>query len=165
MRNADFTETGERLTRALITGDFDLYRSVMDLPLKIEPRGGKPYTLATPEALEQGFRLYFKAGKARRVTDIYRQLNDLRMIGGDLCRATCLMHILAGATLVVEPFTSVMTLRKTKEGWRFCLIQNSLAHINWTLGQANISDNGRVTDTGKAFDLSKPKSPPNGGQK
>ncbi|MFT7594433.1 MAG: hypothetical protein ACI8R4_001754 [Paracoccaceae bacterium] len=163
MRDADFIEIGERLTKALITGDFDLYRSVMDLPLRIEPRGGKPYTMDTIEALQQDFGLYIQAVRARGITDIYRQLHDLSPVVNDTCKATCLMHILEGATLVVEPFLMVMTLRKTNEGWRFCRIQSPLGHINWSLGQALISDDGRFDDTGAAFDLSKPKIPPNGG--
>jgi len=163
MRDAEFIELAERLTRALITGDFNLYCTVMDLPLRIEPRGGKPYTMHTFEALEQDFRLYHQAIKARGVTDIYRQLRDLSPTASGLCKATCLIHILDGATLVVEPFIFVMTLRKTKEGWRFCLIQSPMGHINWTLGQALISDDGQFSDTGQAFDPLKPITPPNGG--
>lgn len=134
MRDAEFIAKGEQLTKALITGDFDLYRSVMDLPLRIEPRGGKSYTMTTVEELEQDFGLYRKAIRARGITDIYRQLRELRMIAANLCKATCLMHILAGAMLVVEPFTTVMTLRKIDGDWRFFLIQSPLGHINWTLG-------------------------------
>ena len=41
MQPAEFDNVAEGGSRALITGDYELYRSVMGLPLRVEPRGGQ----------------------------------------------------------------------------------------------------------------------------
>ena len=131
-----FSEIGERLTQALLTGDFDLYARVMDLPIRIEPRGGTAYVLETPEALRQDFDLYHKAAHARGVTDIYRRVDEIRVLDGPAWEVHVLMHILAGAMLVADPFRSVMSLHPTDAGPKFLRIQSPLRHIDWTLGRA-----------------------------
>jgi hypothetical protein len=133
-----FTEVGERLTRALISGDFDLYRSVMDLPITIEPRGAAAYTLRDPAGLERDFDLYHRSIRARGVTDIYRKVVDIREDDEGRVEVRCLMHILVGSTLAIEPFISLMTLHRTEGGWRFCHIRSSLRHIQWTLGKSGL---------------------------
>ena len=69
-----FTQTGERLTKALITGDFDLYARVMALGLEVVPQGGTPFRLETTEALRQDFDMFHQAIIQWGITDIYRKV-------------------------------------------------------------------------------------------
>lgn len=129
---------GERLTKALVTGDFDIYRQVMDLPITIEPRGGEPVTLTDIDALQADFDLYRMAIKARRITDIYREIKEINQTEEGHFEVVCDLHILSHAERVVEPFESKMTLRKVGDDWRFCHIRSSLRHIQWTRGEAGL---------------------------
>ena len=130
-----FAEIGERLTQALLTGDYALYRQVIDLPLTTIPRGGITYTLDTEEALHRDFTLYHQAIVARGVTDIYRKVETIAPLSDKAFEVTCLMHILEHANLVTEPFVSRMSLHETAQGWKFFRIESSLRHIDWTLGR------------------------------
>lgn len=142
MTPAIFTEVGERLTRALLTGDFELYRQVIDLPFRTEPRGGTPYTLETPEALEKDFRLYHQAVTIQKITDIYRMVEAIEPLGEHAWRVHCLMHIIEGARLAVEPFEMRACLRRAGDRWKIFRIESSLRHINWSLGQDPLAAGG-----------------------
>ncbi len=74
MPETAFADLAERLTRALLTGDFALYRSVMAMPLRVVPRGGQPYVLETEAALQHDFDLYATAVRTAGVTDIWREV-------------------------------------------------------------------------------------------
>lgn len=135
-----FRELGERLTTALIKGDFGLYKQVMALPLRIEPRDGKPYSLETEAELKEDFELYHEMNKLHGITDIYREVLDIAADHGDGLRVSCLVHLLRKTGRAVDPFRAVMHMRETPEGWRFHRVESSLGHINWTLGQGGIGD-------------------------
>jgi hypothetical protein len=136
-----FQELGEGLTRSLLTRDFDLYRQVMNLPIRIEPRGGSAYTLETPDALRTDFDLYCDHIKLHGITDIYREALEIDRLDDDTAAVTCMINILRGATRIVRPFRSVMTMRRGADDTvRFAKIQSALGHINWTLGQGGISN-------------------------
>ena len=53
-----FSEIGDHLTEALVSGRFDLYQRVMDLPVTIVPAGEAAYVLATEAELQRDFELY-----------------------------------------------------------------------------------------------------------
>lgn len=138
MDEATFAIIGERLTKALLSGDFDLYQQVMGLPITIEPRGAAAYTITNPEELRCDFDLYHQAVLIRRITDIYRKVESIQKIQENRFSVACLMHILVGSEYVVEPFHSTMTLSETPEDWRFYHIYSPLRHIQWTLGKTDL---------------------------
>lgn len=138
MDEATFSGIGERLTRALLSGDFDIYRQVFDLPITIEPRGSVAYTLTDMEGLRTDFDLYHLSVTSRGITDIYRKVEKIEKIGDARFNVTCLMHILAGTQRVIEPFKCTMTLHMTPDGWRFCHIYSPLRYIQWTLGEDDL---------------------------
>ena len=141
MDAAVFLDLGERLTKALVTGDFDLYRQVMNVPIQIEPRGDKPCTLDTEEALRRDFDLYRDHIRLHRITDIHREVIEVERPDEDTAIAIVRMNILSDAQRVVPPFISMMTMRRGKDGVvRFHKIQSSLGHINWTLGKGGITE-------------------------
>lgn len=141
MDKAVFLDLGERLTRALLTGDFDLYRQVMHLPLEIEPRGGKSYVLESAAALRQDFDLYREHIALHGITDIYREVIEIERPAPDTAFAIVRMNILAGGRRVVPLFLAMFTMLRGDDGAsRFAKIQSSLGHINWTLGKGGITE-------------------------
>lgn len=138
MKEATFNAIGESLTRALLTGEFDLYREVMDLPITFAPRGAAAYTLKDIDALKADFELYHMSIKARHLTDIYRKVLNIQEAENGRFDVTVEMHLLASAERVADPFESIMTLHKPAENWRFCHIRSSLQHIKWTLGETDL---------------------------
>lgn len=147
MDAAVFLDLGERLTQALTTGDFALYRQVMGLPLRIEPRGGSAYVLETVDDLHRDFDLYRDHIALHGITDIYREVLDVEHPAPDTAIAIVRMNILAGARRVVPPFVSLFTMRRDGDGAvRLHSIQSSLGHINWTLGKGGIDKDGGFSD-------------------
>lgn len=140
MSARDFRTLSERLTQALLQGDFDLYQQVMTLPLRIEPRGGKPYVLETEDALREDFELYVQVNKLHGVTDMVRDILEIETPDQTKMNVTCLVNLLCGTGRAVDPFQSTMRLRRLPEGWRVYRIESVLGHINWTLGKGGIED-------------------------
>ena len=140
-----FTQTGERLTKALITGDFDLYTRVMALGLEVVPQGGTPFRLETTEALRQDFDLFHQAIIQWSITDIYRKVLSVHALSDSEFAVRSEVNILIDARRVVDPFVTEMTLRQTPGGWKFHRIVSTLGHINWTIGKSRISESGQFT--------------------
>ena len=144
MSAREFRELAERLTKALVEGDFAIYGEVMELPLRIEPRDGSPYTLETEAALKEDFELYCNNIRLHGINDIYREVTEVEEPDETHKIVSCLVNLLRRSGRAVDPFHSVMWMRLGADGWRFHRIQSSLGHINWTLGQAGI-DKGSFT--------------------
>ncbi|UYV36628.1 hypothetical protein N4R57_16740 [Rhodobacteraceae bacterium D3-12] len=121
-----FISLGERLTKALITHDFELYQQVMDLPLTLEPRGDTSYTLTTADELRTDFDLYCDHIRLHEITDIYREAKEVETLSDDLTVIVCETHILSGGSRVVPPFTGIMTMHRCADDVvRFSRIQSS----------------------------------------
>jgi len=132
-------ELSDLLTRSLMRRDFPLYRQLMTLPLRITPRGAKPYVMATEAELRADFDLYVDIMQLHGVTDIYRKLLDITRTDYG-AEARWLTHILVRARLLADPFETVMRLVKGEGGWKIAEIESSEGHINWTLGRAEVAD-------------------------
>ena len=100
------------MTKALIIGDFALYRDVLSLPMTFFPKGGKPFILPDEAALKANFDLYVAIIRLHGVTDIYRQVLGYDQIGPDDVRLRILTHILVRANLLAEPFAMQMLLQR-----------------------------------------------------
>lgn len=142
---AIFNDLGDRLTKSLIAGDFSLYRTVMWLPLRIEPRDGAPYTMTTEDALEKDFEMYHRNIKLHHVNDIFRQVLSVAKLAEDWVEVTSEVNLLRNAERVVAPFVTQHVMRLRGDLWRFSIVRSSIGHINWTLGQARIKG-GRFSD-------------------
>jgi hypothetical protein len=141
----DYLKVAERLTKALITGDFELYARVVMLPMRINPVNDRPYVLRTMEALQTDFDLYHQANVVHHVTDIYRQVRAIRTIGDGAAAVDVWTELLSHAERIVDPFQATHHLRQTPEGWRIYQIDSTPGHINWTLRRAGISRDGKFT--------------------
>lgn len=134
MPRAAFEALSDRLTKALIRGDFRLYRSVFWLPLCIETRDGDSYLLTNDSELARDFDLYRIAITVNGVTDFVRRIRFFEAETPDTLKVTVEMNILRGAERLVQPFASRFTMVHDGE-WRFRAIQSAPGHIRWTLGQ------------------------------
>jgi hypothetical protein len=130
-----FSDIGERLTTALVAGDFGLYQQVMDLPLTIVPLGEDPYILADEPALRRDFDLYHNVLKLHGVTDIFREVRGVFDEGAGVHRIMCRVNIMARANRIADPFMSEMLIRQRAGLWCILEIRSLAAHIGWTLGE------------------------------
>lgn len=129
-----FSSIGDRLTEALVSGDFELYQQVMELPLTIIPVGEAPYVLSDEVSLRRDFDLYHNVLKLHGVTDIFREVRGVSDEGGGVHRILCRVHIMARANRIADPFLSEMRIRSRDGQWRILEIRSLAAHIDWTLG-------------------------------
>ena len=144
-----FQAVGDLLTKALLAADFDLYASILTLPVTFTPQGGKSYTISDEASLRADFDLYVSIIKLHGVTDIYRRFLGVDAVGPDTMVARWRTHILVRATLLAEPFVTRMHLRKVDSHWRIAEIESSEGHLNWTLGRAVVSPGGIFESRGE----------------
>ena len=148
MAERAFQELGELLTKALISGDFAMYRSILSLPMKFTPKDGPSYILLDEAALREDFDLYVSIIRLHGVTDIYRQFLGFDPIGEGQIVVRVVTHILVRANLLVAPFPTRMLLQEAADGWRIAEIESSEGHLNWTLGRASVSSQGNFETRG-----------------
>lgn len=134
MPAAAFEALSERLTKALISGDFAQYRPVFWLPLRIESRAADSYVLNTEAGLKRDFDLYRIALTVNGVTDIVRRLRFFEADSPETVTVHVEVDILRGAERLVRPFPSRFLMCHQGE-WRFSAIESAPGHIRWTLGQ------------------------------
>lgn len=144
MPAAAFRALSESLTKALITGDLGLYRSVFRLPLRIESRSGDAYVIADEAGLKRDFDLYRIGIIANGVTDLDRRVISIETIRPDGARICVEMNILHHAERIVQPFQSRFTMQMVGDDWRITAIESAPGHIRWTLGEAPLD--GRDLD-------------------
>lgn len=138
-----FRTQTDRLTQSLIAAKFPEYRDLMHLPLLIEPVNGNPYSMHTEEELKDDFDLYCGMIRSQRVTDIYRELIGIEERPDGEVEFVCMTEILSGGTRVVHPFPTYFRMMDTGTDWKIRRIQSSEGHINWTLGRAQITEDGQ----------------------
>lgn len=144
-----FQKLCELLTKALISGNFDLYRSILTLPMKFTPKDGRSYILSDEAALREDFELYVSIIRLHGVTDIYRQVLGFDQLGEGRIRVRVVTHILMRANLLVAPFPTQILLQEEFDGWRISEIESSEGHLNWTLGKAKVAPSGLFETDGE----------------
>jgi hypothetical protein len=142
MADRAFRDLGDRLTRALLSGDVALYRSVMALPLRIVPHGGRPYVIETKAALDRDFGLYHDAIRAAGVTDIFREVISVVPAGPGEFRVSLRVHVMARADRIAPPHLSEMLVLDRPDGLRIAEIVAAEDHIDWTLGRGPVRPGG-----------------------
>ncbi len=143
-----FEGLGDQLTKALLSADFDLYRSIMTLPVTFTPRGAKAYTLSDDAALRDDFDLYVSIIRLHGVTDIYRLVLGTDAVSADEMVVQCKTHILVRARLLVDPFETRMRLLRQDDRWRISGIESSIGHLNWAMGRADVLSDGQFENRG-----------------
>lgn len=140
-----FHDIADRLTKALVAGDFALYRSLMILPMKVTPRGGQAYVMDSDAALRADFDLYHQIILLHGVTDIFRDVLEVVPDGPDRAVVHLVTHILQRANRIVDPFEQRFHLLRQGGQWYIAEIESTEGHINWTLGRRGVSPQGQFT--------------------
>lgn len=146
MNRAEYLEIGERLTQALVDGDYALFRSIADLPFHTNPIHGTAYVLRTEAELLADFELYHRNAQLHHLRDIYRDVREITQSDSGVVSVSMRMELLSSSGRIVEPFVTVQHLHKIDDTWRIFRIDSSIGHINWTLGRATIGPDGSFTE-------------------
>ncbi len=145
-----FAALGETLTQSLLSGDFAAYASVMALPLRITPRGDPAYVLQTEDELRADFQLYHDNLKGRGVTDIFRHVVEITVVGASHLRVRCNVHIMVHAQRIVDPFETRFLLVERLDGWLISEIESVRGHIRFSLGLSEIKGGAFTPKLGDA---------------
>lgn len=137
MVGAAFQGIGDKLTAALLSGDFALYRTLVALPLTITPRTGETYVIADEAALKLDFDLYHMVLGVNGVTDIFRDVVESTQVSAHDAEIKVMTHILEHANRVADPFVTRFFLADVGGRWVIREIESSPEHINWTLGKTS----------------------------
>lgn len=148
MAAAAFQGIADRLTKALISGDFALYRSLMLLPLRVTPRGAASYVLSQEEDLRADFDLYHQTLTLQGVTDIFRDVQEVTIVAPGEAVIHMTTHIMQRAYRIVEPLLSRFFLRLVGEDWLIFEIESTAGHISWALGRARLTPQGQFEQSG-----------------
>lgn len=146
MTPAQFNTIGDRLTESLLSGDFNLYQTVMTVPHHAVPRNGSPYTLNTLDELKADFDLYHQVLNIHQVTDIFRDIIAMVPRPDGQIDVMVETNILSNAHRIADPFRTQFTLVPHGDDWRITTVHSSPGHINWSRGHAEISPHGRFID-------------------
>ncbi len=138
-----FDDLSKALSRALVSGDFALYRSVFHLPHDVIPRSGDAYTLRTEAEIHEDFDLYHAAIMAGGITRISRKILSQTEPDPDTRLIEAEVTMRKGEETLVTPFTTTFRMERRKGRWAFGRVISSLGHINWTRGQGAITQNRR----------------------
>jgi uncharacterized cupin superfamily protein len=139
----DFAALSEALTGALLAGDPEAYAALHALPMHVAAHDGDAYRIATRTALDADFRLYVQALRLNRVSDIFRVEKLRTRTAPDRIDLRAEVHLLAGASRIVAPYTVVFTLVHSAGDWRIARVESALNHVKWRLGRAGLPPNGR----------------------
>jgi hypothetical protein len=142
MPDKAFQDIGDRLTAALISGDYALYRALFALPLVIVPRGAEPVVLATDEDLRADFDLYRQSLVQQGITDIYRDVQRVDMVAPHRAEVFILTHIMQRAHRIVAPISARFGLIQRGDRWLIAEIESDDGHIKWSMGEASLTPNG-----------------------
>lgn len=156
MTSEVFSQIEANLTQALLTRDFDLYKTLFHLPNTVLPLGGDPYTIGTDEEMREDFKLYSSALHVQRATDIHRRTTSVAQMLPDQIEVTVETNILGSTGRLVEPFTTQFILGLRDGEWRIIQVRSSFGHLRWSRGLAKINTAGRFEDltghTGRQVD-------------
>ncbi|WP_225029366.1 hypothetical protein [Xinfangfangia pollutisoli] len=126
-----FLALGDRLSRALQTGNAALYRSIMTLPLRIVPQHGAAFVIHGTEDLDADFATYRNAIVAAGVTDIRREMIGVTQVPeGHRVRYT--VTLLVGDTPRGAPHETEMLLVPTPTGLKIAELASTSTLIDWT---------------------------------
>ena len=130
-----FQDLGDKLTIALLGGDFASYRSLIALPVTMTPRNGATYVLEDEASLKSDFEQYHTILKLNGVTDIFRDVQSVTAQGPGRVEVLVTTHILQQANRVAEPFATRFFLRRDGADRTIIEIESSEEHMNWSLGR------------------------------
>jgi len=126
----------DRISDAFVQGDFDLWRSCVDLPLTMISRSG-PQRFETEQDLRKDFEIYLAEIEQHGITDIYSTAVNTQRVGPDQTVGIYRTHILRDNEQVVPSWQAGAVLRKREGRWRIHAILRNIGHNNWSAASAD----------------------------
>lgn len=109
--------------RALETRDFPLYRSLNAVP-SILVSDRETVVLADEAALRENFERLCALADPATGRRLERSVTAEQAVGARLVQATVLTRIRSGTRLLLDPFHTLITWRRTGAGWEAVVVFN-----------------------------------------
>jgi hypothetical protein len=122
----------DRMGRAMIAGDWDIYQSGVALPFVLISAETQ-IVVADLATLRAGFDTFLGYVQAMHLTDMARLVGQTARLDPVLLSVTYVNHVMAGGARVVPPFTSHMVLRLVDGTWRAVSIANGMKARTWPI--------------------------------
>lgn len=122
----------DNISTAVMQGDWDSYRALMILPFHLVTHSAN-IVLASEADLRSSFDGFRQTLELQHVTDYIRLVQTAKQIDDDLLTGSYITHLLSGGQRLLDPFTSLITLRRTDGVWRGASITNALSTSRWPL--------------------------------
>lgn len=136
--DVDFDAIGEKLTQAFLSGDYDLYRRLVVLPISTIPYDAPPSVRKTERELREGFQTIRNSLKMLSITDIHRDVVSVAKLADDWIEVETKSHYLRGAQRVLGPFPIHYALSNHQGEWRITAVRSSSSHFNHFVQTANM---------------------------
>lgn len=127
----------DEVGQALMTDDWDTFRSAICLPCHIISRD-EAKVVATTEDLKAGFDMFRDNLRAQRATDYIRLVDIAKQQTRDQISGRYVTHLIAGSHRLVPPFMSEITLRLIGNRWCAASVSTALANSRWPLMRLEI---------------------------
>ena len=123
---------------AVMADDWVAYRPCIQLPCHVVSFALNK-VVATEAELHQGFDDFRDLLRFHRVTDYVRLVEQAVQLEQDMISGAYLSHLLASGQRLLEPFRSLITLRRSDGRWRAVSVTNGLANSRWSQTRPNPS--------------------------
>jgi len=120
----------DAVSEAVTVNDYDTYSTYVSLPFYMVTTT-RTIVIQTDAELQQIFVDFYQTLKSQRVTQYIRLVESATQLDHDLISARYLTHLLSGATRLIDPFRSQITLRLEGNQWRAASITNALSNSQW----------------------------------
>ena len=131
MEKSEFEVTLDALSECFLTGNFGLWRSLVQIPLTLVTSAGH-IVLRDEVMLGANFLLYLKSIEIQRVDAIVRRSIALEQFDEDAFFGTYETEYLRNGLRLVEPYESTAIIRCDNDKAKISFISNALDHHRWT---------------------------------
>lgn len=120
----------DETSRAVLDGDWDLYRRRVILPFTLVTRTAT-IIVEDEDRLRMGFDSFNQMLALQRATHYIRRTEAATLLDPNLIAGGYTTHIFSGGLLIVPAFRSQVTLQLRDGLWRAATISNALVNERW----------------------------------
>ena len=122
----------DRLSTAVLEGDFDTYADGVALPFTLVT-AQKALVIDTSQDLQDGFDAYHNMLKSQNATDMIRIVERAERRSETQIAGRYSTNILAVGNRIFDPFQSDMILENQAGDWRAIWISNDMRDARWPI--------------------------------
>lgn len=131
MTDSEFNHILSSLSGCFLQHDFDLWRSIVRLPLTIITEAGH-IILRSELDLAVNFTYCKASAEAQGLDAIRRFAISKEHVTESVVLGTFETHLLCNEQYVVEPYVSEALFRREDENFRLSFLRNALGHRKWS---------------------------------